>query len=185
MCKGIREGLPFLATEENTNRGLTDAWLSQDGKFTATTGPGVIMSAVRSCNNVDIDCAGNLRCIEDYTRNNCFSLRRYFTRFSLLDYFYHIPFGALLRRFESTALLSLSLSLAILNPFSSPEDDEDWIGRNVALFRWNCWGEGGTKESRMEETLLLSRLPFCFAIWKNFLLWSSYQIYEHSSRAIN
>lgn len=84
----------------------------------------------------------------------------------LLDYFYHIPFGALLRRFESTALLSLSLSLAILNPFSSPEDDEDWIGRNVALFRWNCWGEGGTKE----ETLLLSRLPFCFAIWKNFLL---------------
>lgn len=76
VCKGIREGLPFLATEENTNRGLTDAWLSQDGKFTATTGPGVIMSAVRSCNNVDIDCAGrNLWCIEDYTRNNCFSLR--------------------------------------------------------------------------------------------------------------
>ena len=75
MCKGIREGLPFLATEENTNRGLTDAWLSQDGKFTAT-GPAVIMSAVRSCNNVDIDCARrNLRCIEDYTRNNCFSLR--------------------------------------------------------------------------------------------------------------
>lgn len=75
VCEGIREGLPFLATEENTNRGLTDAWLSQDGKFTAT-GPGVIMSAVRSCNNVDIDCVGrNLRCIEDYTRNNCFSLR--------------------------------------------------------------------------------------------------------------
>lgn len=173
VCKGIREGLPFLATEENTNRGLTDAWLSQDGKFTATTGPGVIMSAVRSCNNVDIDCAGrNLRCIEDYTRNNCFSLRPADTSLvsPLPDYFYHIPFGALLRRFESTALLSLSLSLAILNPFSSPEDDEDWIGRNIALFRWNCRGGGGTKESRMEETLLLSRLPSCFAIWKNFLL---------------
>lgn len=57
---------------------------------------------------------------------------------SLLDYFYHIPFAALLRRFESNRpSLSLSLSIAILNPFSSPED-EDWIGRNVGFFRWNC-----------------------------------------------
>lgn len=114
VCEGIREGLPFLATEENTNRGLTDAWLSQDGKFTAT-GPGVIMSAVRSCNNVDIDCVGrNLRCIEDYTRNNCFSLRPADTSLvsPSLRYFYHIPFGALLRRFESNRRpFSLSLSL--------------------------------------------------------------------------
>lgn len=140
VCEGIREGLPFLATEENTNRGLTDAWLSQDGKFTAT-GPGVIMSAVRSCNNVDIDCVGrNLRCIEDYTRNNCFSLRPADTSLvsPSLRYFYHIPFGALLRRFESNRRpfsLSLSLSIAILNPFSSPED-EDWIGRVSS--GWNC-----------------------------------------------
>lgn len=115
VCEGIREGLPFLATEENTNRGLTDAWLSQDGKFTAT-GPGVIMSAVRSCNNVDIDCVGrNLRCIEDYTRNNCFSLRPADTSLvsPSLRYFYHIPFGALLRRFESNRRpFSLSLSLS-------------------------------------------------------------------------
>lgn len=90
------------------------------------------MSAVRSCNNVDIDCVGrNLRCIEDYTRNNCFSLRPADTSLvsPSLRYFYHIPFGALLRRFESNRRpFSLSLSIAILNPFSSPED-EDWIGR--------------------------------------------------------
>lgn len=53
-----------------------------------------------------------------------------------LRYFYHIPFGALLRRFESNRRpFSLSLSIAILNPFSSPED-EDWIGRVSS--GWNC-----------------------------------------------
>ena len=135
--------MPFLATEENTNRGLTDAWLSQDGKFTAT-GPAVIMSAVRSCNNVDIDCARrNLRCIEDYTRKQLFlaSTRRYFTPPSpsttfiiFLSLHYCVASNRIALLFLS---LSFFLSIAILNPFSSPED-EDWIGRNVRFFRWNC-----------------------------------------------
>lgn len=58
------------------------------------------------------------------------STRRYFTRFSLppllLSYSFRCIIASL--RIESTPLLSLSLSIAILNPFSSPED-EDWIGR--------------------------------------------------------
>lgn len=109
---------------------------------------------------------------------------------SSLDYFYHIPFAALLRRFESNRpSLSLSLSIAILNPFSSPED-EDWIGRNVGFFRWNCRErkregmyiqDGGNVASSPRFVRLVSSI-FLVVVWKKQTRLSSlYQIYEHSS----
>lgn len=61
---------------ENTNRGLTDAWLSQDAKFTATVPLLLCRPFDRATTRAIWTSAGrNLRCIEDYTRNNCFSLR--------------------------------------------------------------------------------------------------------------